>query len=66
MSWRDLQGLAHAHACSGAVLYLSITYLTNAIVIGILLLTVRTTCLRRLAGESLRSVYAGKAYSGYT
>ena len=66
MFWRALQGLAIAHSCCGAVLWHSITYVSTSIVIDILLLVIRTTCLRRFSGEFLESVYAGKPYSSYT
>ena len=66
MFWRALQGLAIAHSCCGAVLWHSITYVSTSIVIDILLLVIRTTCLRRFSGEFLQSVYAGKPYSSYT
>ena len=66
MFWRALQGLAIAHSCCGAVLWHSIKYVSTSIVIDILLLVIRTTCLRRFSGEFLQSVYAGKPYSSYT
>ena len=66
MFWRALQGLAIAHSCCGAVLWHSIKYVSTSIVIDILLLVIRTTCLRRFSGEFLESVYAGKPYSSYT
>ena len=66
MFWRALQGLAIAHSCCGAVLWHSITYVYKSIVIDIVLLVIRTTCLRRFSGEFLDSVYAGKPYSSYT
>ena len=65
MFWRALQGLAIAHSCCGAEPWLSTPQTILRYSIDIVLLAIRTTCLRRLPGILLQSVYAGKANSPY-